>query len=183
MKEPIHDSDEQLVSLLRESDAAAFEAIYNRYAEELYRHARRLIPGREDCEEIIQDIFEYLWKARQKAGIKSLRAYLYKAVAHKVMDHLKKGYLHQRYAEHYRLFEAVYDQNDNRDAVEEMIESGLQQLPDRVQMAIRLRLTENLSNDEIARRMQVTNKTIENYMHIVYSHFRASRSYFAKADP
>ena len=179
---PHHDSDEMLISLLRAGNQKAFAAIYNRYVGELYRHAKRVLANKEDCEEILQEVFEYLWKNHKAINIKSLRAYLYKAVANKVTDHLKKGYLHKRYVEHFKLFEAVYSHAENKDSVEHIIESGLRQLPERVQMAIRLRLTENLTNDEIAQRMNVTNKTIENYMHQVYTHFRVTYSLLLRAN-
>lgn len=182
MMAPHHDNDEVLMNLLREGNRQAFAAIYNRYVDELYRHAKRVLANKEDCEEILQEVFEYLWKNHKTINIKSLRAYLYKAVANKVTDHLKKGYLHKRYVEHFQLFEAVYSNADNTESVEQIIESGLRQLPERVQLAIRLRLTENLTNDEIAQRMQVTNKTIENYMHQVYTHFRATYSLLLRAN-
>ncbi|MGC3947966.1 MAG: sigma-70 family RNA polymerase sigma factor [Chryseolinea sp.] len=168
-----HDNEVELLASLQSGDQSAFESIYRRYSKELYRRARRLILNKEDCEEIIQEVFESLWRKRNSAEIRSLRAYLYRAVANKVMDHIRKDYRHKRYVEHFRLFEALYSQGETGNNLSQMIEAGLRQLPERVQMAIRLRLSENLSNDEIAQRMKVTNKTVENYMHQVYAHFRA----------
>jgi len=43
-----------------------------------------------------------------------------------------------------------------------MIERGIEQMPERVHTATRLRLKENLSNKEIALRMNITNKTVNN---------------------
>lgn len=54
-------TDAELVSLLRNGDKAAFEAIYRRYAADLYRYARKNVSVPEDCEEIVQDVFESLW--------------------------------------------------------------------------------------------------------------------------
>lgn len=179
VKSGTHDTD-KLLALLKQGDAKAFETIYNNYAEELYRHARRVIPNREDCEEILQTVFESLWRWREKSDIKSLRAYLYKAVGFKVADYLKQKSIHQRYVEHFRIFEAVYDHAGDREKVAEMIQSGLEKLPKRLQEIVYLRLNENLSNDEIAKRLQLSHATVNTYMHQAYDRFRAWYIEFSK---
>lgn len=165
---------------LKQGDPKAFEVIYNRYVEELYRHARRVIPCKEDCEEIIQTVFESLWRSRQKSDIRSLRAYLYKAVGFKVADYLKQKAIHQRYVDHFRIFEAVYDNTADTEQVSDLIEGGLKSLPKRLQSIVRLKLTENLSNDEIAKRTSLTHTTVNTYMHQAYDHFRAWYVEFSK---
>ena len=59
------DKDSQLVSLLVTGDREAFAAIYQTYAGPLIHYARKTIHAKEDCEEIVQEIFESLW-ARKK---------------------------------------------------------------------------------------------------------------------
>lgn len=171
MKAAFRDTDE-LRTGLKNGDRKAFEAIYNNYVEELYRHARRVVPSKEDCEEIIQSVFESLWRSREKSEIRSLRAYLYKAVGFKVADYLKQKKIHQRYVDHFRLFEAVYDNIEDTEQVSEFIEGGLKRLPKRLQGIVRLKL-ENLSNDEIAEKTRLTQATVNTYMHQAYTHFRA----------
>ncbi len=179
MKEPAHDTDE-LLALLKQGDVKAFETIYNSYVDELYRHARRVIPNKEDCEEILQTVFESLWRSREKADIRSLRAYLYKAVGFKVADYLKKKSVHQRYVEHFKIFEAVYDNADDRARVDELIEGGIERLPKRLREIVRLKLNENLPNEEIAKRLRLSKATVNTYMHQAYDHFRAWYIEFSK---
>ncbi|MBX2896813.1 MAG: sigma-70 family RNA polymerase sigma factor [Cyclobacteriaceae bacterium] len=174
-------TDEALMDALHKDDSSAFEEIYNRYAAELYRHARRVVHNTEDCEEMLQDAFESLWRKRHTTHITALRAYLYKVIAFKVTDYLRKKSIHQRFVDHFRIFETVYDRADNREEVEKIFEAGLRQLPDRLQQVLRLRLSENLSNDEIALRLKVTTRTIETYMHQVYQHFRQTYPHMMKA--
>lgn len=170
-------TDTDLISLLIQGDEKAFETIYRRYASELYRYAGKNIPSKEDCEEIIQDVFESLWARHQELHhVTALNAYLYRMVKYKVIRYFQHSKVKKTYADHYRLFEAVYNTQEegvgDSAAFQEMLEKGLARLPERCQMAIRLRLKENLSNTEIAERMSITKATVENYMVTAVSQLR-----------
>ena len=171
--------DTELVYLLKKGDARAFEAIYRRYVKDLFSYALRKIRVREDCEEIVHDVFESLWKRRDQLAISSLKHYLFSAVRYMVIRYFSQRGVRQRFADHYRLFETIYDSADEeRHGDSHTIYAALLQhlegLPVRCQEAIRLRLTENLTNGEIAERMQINKRTVELYISKAFSHFRAS---------
>lgn len=169
--------DEDLVALLNEEESRAFEMIYRKYASELYKYARHLISTKEDCEEIIQEVFERLWIQRQTIKIKSLRAYLYKCVKNKVINYFEHKAVKKKYADHYLFFGAIYDsvEEDKRNAeiIHQLIERGIKTMPEQLQRVIQLRLVENLSNPQIAQRMNIAKKTVDNYIHLVYVHLRS----------
>ncbi len=170
-----NNSDKELIILLNQGNKKAFDIIYSRYVGELYKYARHVITSKDDCEEIIQDVFVRLWSLRQTIESKPLRPYLYTSVRNKLTDYFRHSETRKRYAEHYLFFEAAYDNIDEErttEAIQKAIENGIRQLPERAQMAIRLRLNENLSNAEIAQRMNISNRTVDNYMHQVYAYFR-----------
>lgn len=177
---PYHDkSDTNLVALLIQGDEKAFEAIYRRYVAALYRYASKNIPAKEDCEEIIQDVFESLWARHSELQhVTALSAYLYRMVKYKVIRYFQHSKVKKSYADHYRLFEATYTTQEigeeEKKSMMELIEHGLTQLPERCQLAIRLRLKENLSNKEIAERMNITKATVENYIVKAVSHLRST---------
>lgn len=172
-------ADTELVALLVQGDAQAFEMIYKRYAAELYRYARKNISARQDAEEIVQDVFEDLWKLHHKLTfVNMLKGYLYRMLRFRIVRFFRHEKVRRRYEEHYTLFEAMYitfaEEIHEPDAVQEGIERSLSQLPERCQEAVKLRLDENLSNDEIAERMNIKKTTVENYMVTALSHLRAS---------
>lgn len=175
----IHHSDADLVTRLLEADHNAFEAIYRRYAAPLYKYARRNISIKEDCEEIIQDIFENLWARHDNLRhVTNLKGYLYQMVKHKIIRYFAHSAVKKRYAAHYKLFEAVVASNDeierDPEAIQAIIKKGLENLPDRCRLAVWLRLTENLSNSDIARRMNIKKSTVENYMVRAFNHLRTT---------
>lgn len=170
-------TDNNLLQLLKQDDRRAFELIYHRYASDLFRYARRIIP-QEDAEELIQDVFEWLWVKRGELNITSLRHYLFTAVRHKLIRFIEHQKVRKKYEEHFRLFEEIYgnmpEAELNPEAIRERILKSIEGLPERCQAAFRLRLLENLSGDEIAARMNIAKRTVENYMVMAHQHLRLS---------
>lgn len=178
MRSPSLHTDADLVSALNDGDVNAFETIYRKYVGELYRYARRNISSKEDCEELIQDVFESVWARHETLKPDTLRYYLLSMVKYKIVRYFQHSRVKKKYIDHYRAFEAVYD-NVGEEAVDPvamqaLIEKSLQALPERCQIAFRLRLHENLSNGDIAQRMNITKKTVEVYMFQAFRHLRSS---------
>ena len=177
---PYHNHmDTELVDLLRQGDHQAFEMIYRRHAKELFGYALRKIKVREDCEEIVHDVFESLWKRKEELVITSLQHYLLTSVRYVVIRYFSHREVKRKFAEHYQVFEAVYDSMDEKQqhdpqAVLALLLQHIHDLPDRCQEAIRLRITENLSNGEIARRMNINKGTVQLYISKAFGHLRGS---------
>src|SRR5688572_10426977 len=140
-----HDIDAGLVASLNRGDRAAFATIYRKYAAELYAYARRNISRKEDCEEMVQDIFESLWSRRESIRIEvSLRFYLLKMVKYKTIRYFRDKGVRKRHEEHFLLFETVYNRQPELDAevIQARIDRLISELPERCQVALRLRLRE-----------------------------------------
>lgn len=180
-------SDTELIALLVEGDVTAFEAIYRRYAADLYRFARKNISVKEDCEEIVQDVFESIWTRRgELSHIAVLRAYLFQMVKFKTIRYFQHSAVKKRYSDHFLLFEAFYESNievNDTSEVISLIDKGLADLPERCRMAVKLRLTEDLSNGDIAQRMNIQKSTVENYMVTAFGHLRKLYPHLYKASP
>ena len=172
--------DSELLPLIKQGNQAAFETIYRRYAKHLFGYALRRIGIREDCEEIVHDVFESLWKRRRELTIASLKHYLFNSVRYMVIRYFSHRGVIRKYADHYRLFEAIYDSANDEypqhdpHAIHSLLLQQIQKLPDRCQEAIRLRLTENLTNSEIAERMNINKSTVQLYISKAFAYLRGS---------
>jgi RNA polymerase sigma-70 factor (family 1) len=173
-------TDELLLSKLREGNQSSFESIYHKYLPELFRFARKNTDNKEDAEELIQDVFVSLWERHHELNILSLRHYLFRAVRYKIIRYAQHEKVKRRYEEHYRFFEMAYDYTQENERQPEIIgkkiEAMLTQLPERCRYALHLRLSENLSNPEIAQRMNITKKTVETYMFTAFNLIRSHRT-------
>lgn len=172
-------SDMELLPLLINGDEKAFEIIYARYAAKLYRYARKNIQYKEDCEEIVQEIFESLWLRHENlSNVTLLEPYLFRMVKYKVIRYFDHSSVKKKYEQHYKFFESIYDCIDEFEKepslIQLVIEKGLTGLPERISMAMKLRLSENLSNADIAKRMNIKKTVVEKYIGIAKNHLRAS---------
>lgn len=185
MKPVSHDTDADLVTALNNGDKKVFEIIYRKYVSDLYSYARGNISSKEDCEEIIQDVFESIWVRHKSLRVNTLRFYLLSMVKYKIIRYFQHSAVKRKYANHYRAFEAVYDnlgeESIDPEVIQRLIDKSIMELPERCQAAFRLRLHENLSNGDIARRMNITKKTVEVYMFQAFKHLRSSYQKFCKA--
>jgi RNA polymerase sigma-70 factor (family 1) len=172
-------NDTHLLALLNAGDDTAFRVIYKQYVKSLLSYCRRNIERPEDCEEIVQEVFESLWARRQSLKIVSLRHYLFSAARYKIIRYFQHRKVKQKYEAHYKFFQEVYDaiekdEKEDIELIQQKLDRCLNDLPERCQVVFRLRLYENLSNSEIAERMKITKKTVEVYIFKAFSHLRNS---------
>lgn len=160
-------NDNFLISLIKEGNQSAFETIYRTHVADLISFARKNV-GSEAAEEIVQDVFVSLWMRRAELEVTSFRAYLFSSVRYRLIRHVKHEKVKRKYEDHYRLFEAAYENTPepqrNPQVLRQKINALTTQLPERCREALHLRLSENLSNTEIAQRMHISKRTVETYI-------------------
>ncbi|HEX8040405.1 MAG TPA: RNA polymerase sigma-70 factor [Chryseosolibacter sp.] len=171
-------TEQQLVERLVEGDRHAFEVIYKTYAPCLISYSRRSIPVKEDCEGIVQEIFEWLWAKRDTLHrLNSLRAYLFKMARYKVIDHIRRCRVKKRYEEHYLSFVGQYstilDPSQDLSEIYLLIEKSVSALPERCQKAFRLRFDDELPYKDIALHMKISTKTVEKHISAALQHLRS----------
>jgi DNA-directed RNA polymerase specialized sigma24 family protein len=77
-------SDVELMSRLKQDDRIAFEAIYCRYASDLHKYLSGKVDTKDDCEEILIDVFISLWLDRYSVD-RELNDYLSASVKHRLV--------------------------------------------------------------------------------------------------
>ncbi|MGX5819589.1 RNA polymerase sigma factor [Chitinophaga lutea] len=160
-------SDETLLSLLSEGDIAAFNEIYNRYSRPLYLYIISKTDRGETSKDLLQDLFATLWEKRCGLDVRqSLRAYLYQSVRHKIIDLYRKDATYRKYlqqliehfdAQPHNIAEA-YDYKAKATEVFEAING----LPEKMKEIFMLSRFENLSIEQIAARLGLSQQTVKN---------------------
>jgi RNA polymerase sigma factor (sigma-70 family) len=101
-------NDQELADLLKSDDKLAYAEIYNRYHAALYIHAYKRLQLREECKDLVHELFTTLWHKRQEITFKtSLSAYLYTSVRNKIFDLLAKQKLKHPIPSPFSLFQKV----------------------------------------------------------------------------
>src|SRR5690606_30780921 len=85
-------TDEELTVLLRGGDNGAYTEIYNRHWKFLFQAAYRVAHSKEDCYDVCQTVFLWLWENRaQIKPATNLKGYLYTAVKYKIANLIRHG--------------------------------------------------------------------------------------------
>lgn len=81
--------DLEILYKIREKNQNSFEALFHLYYEPLVLHAQSYICDRASCEDVVQEVFIYLWENADSLDIKvSLKGYLFKMVKNRMLNHL-----------------------------------------------------------------------------------------------
>lgn len=177
--------DLQLWLLLKQGDEDAFALLFDKYHTTLYNYGIKLSPGKPYLvEDAIQDLFIDLWRLRGglTEEVESVRFYLYRSLRRKIHLSLKKepfsdlpeaGFektlLTQTNPESLLIHEETMCLQKAR------LEELIHRLPERQLEAITLRYFEDFSITEIARIMEVNEKSVRNFLYKALVTLRSNR--------
>lgn len=173
----IHD-DLKLVEALTRGDRKAFNEIYELYWERLFAYAYNRLHDRESSEEALQEVFLSLWENRFSLKIKtSLSSYLYSSVKYKMLNIMRSKKVRDRYAKDFRSFAQNYapaqaENHQNLSDLKNLIEDSLSTLPPKCQLVYRMSRQEHIPNQEIADKLHISKKTVENHLTKALKHLR-----------
>jgi RNA polymerase sigma-70 factor (ECF subfamily) len=83
-------SDQDLIEQIREQDARAFDALFERYEEMIRRHLLRMLRDDATVQDLLQEVFLRVWtRAEQWNGSGSFKAWLYRVATNLALNHLR----------------------------------------------------------------------------------------------
>lgn len=85
-------SDEALMLGYRDGDAGAFDVLYNRHKGGIYRYLLRQCRNAGLAEELFQDVWMNLIRARSRYTVQAkFSTYLYRIAHNRLMDHFRRN--------------------------------------------------------------------------------------------
>jgi RNA polymerase sigma-70 factor, ECF subfamily len=162
--------------VLNRVNASNFEQWFSDYYDGMFRYCQTMIKDQDEAEDIIQSVFMDIWKDRESLEIhSSIQAYLYKGVYFKCMNKIKsekvaQKYVHQKSDAYSHGDPAIYEE------VASLIDEGINALPEQCRKIFLLSRFEGLRYNEIAIKLNLSPKTIENQMGKALKTMRAALS-------
>lgn len=166
--------EQNCVARIRAGEEVPFAEVFTTYHERLCFYAEGYVRSPEIAQEIVSDVFLWIWKHREEWRVTgSLASYLYGAVRHRAMDHLK----HQRRAHRVHAAASLLERSpgmaeppaspeEGLQALElaQVVEHTIQGLPERSREAFLLQRQHGLNYSEIAQVMGISPSTVEKHM-------------------
>jgi RNA polymerase sigma-70 factor (family 1) len=169
-------SDQEILTRIGDDDRAAFSELYNRYWQPLYQMAWNVLRDQESCMEVIQDVFVWLWDHRSALQIKSPPVYLRAAVKYKIIDVLRSNKARELCFVNLEDLDPAHllfdDDPLELKELKAVIVQLSAELPERARLIFELSRNEQLSNREIAEKLGISEKTVENQITIALKKLR-----------
>ncbi len=159
----------RLIALLRSGDATAFERVYRSYVVGLCELAYSYLRSREAAEDVVQDLFTWLWAHRHEFRPEhGLRAYLFGAVRNRSLNALRDEATASRAS-------ATLSHDEDASAatadaelmavdLEAAVRATVEAMPPRCREVFMLLRTQALTYAEVAGILGISPKTVEVHM-------------------
>jgi RNA polymerase sigma-70 factor (ECF subfamily) len=171
-------NDPELWLAIRNDDEQAFAVLFDRYWVRLYKTALRYLKDRENSEETVHDVFLNIWDRRHQLEIESIPNFLLTAIRYQIYNRMRAAKppltLVLNDLEMDNLLD--YNQGDHRIKNQELLrelDHYLEKLPKRCQEIFYMSRMDNLSNQEIAGRLGISKRTVENQITRALKHLRS----------
>lgn len=181
-------TDQLLWQRLRSGDEKAFAILFQDYHRLLYNYGCKLSSDERLVEDAVQDVFIDLWRLRSSLApkVQAVKFYLYRSLRRRI--HLAKNKYESRADVNLQYTYQEVDlalNSQEEELIEfecstqraERIRELMANLPARQLEALTLRYYDNFSIEEIAKIMDVTEKSVRNTLYKALTSLRENRNW------
>ncbi len=176
-------NEQALLNKLKKGDQAIFSFIFESYYKYLVAVANNVVNDIEAAEEIVQEVFVNLWENRKSFNITgSIKNYLIKSVKNKCIDKIRHLNVIKK---HHKVILNSLDILDHTpeqillgEEMKERLEEFLKQLPPDVSKTFMMSRFQKMKYQEIAVKLNVSVRTVEDRVSKALKHLRKSLKEF-----
>lgn len=156
-------------TLLAQRDETAFEQVFKTHFKRLHAYAFTILKDEAEAEEMVQQVFFKIWERNENLSLAgSVTAYLYRAVHNESLNYIK----HQKVRSDHKLHIAYSMKNEVEhpgkkilaSEMEKKIHEALNELPEQCRTIFQMSRFDELKYREIADKLGISVKTVENQM-------------------
>lgn len=140
-----------------------YNACVSEFADDLFRYATRLVRDSNIGQDVIQDVFEKIWRKKTEIRMKDARSYLFRSVHNGCMDMIRKNNVKKQYADSIGNKMQVH-YSESRFEMQDFINRALNELPETQRSLILLRDYEGYSYQEIGEITGLTESQVKVYI-------------------
>jgi len=148
--------------------SALFENVFKTYFKSLHTYACSILKDEAMAEEIVQQVFYKLWEKKEQLQLlQSVPAYLYRSVHNECLNYVKHTKVKAKHHAHTLYAQQEPDETTDQATLKELqqkIDTAINDLPEQCRTIFQLSRFEDLKYREIADRLGISVKTVENQM-------------------
>ena len=173
--------DKLIIKNLKEGDVLSFDNIYKKYNKKVYYFALSYLKNKEEAEDVVQDVFMNLWKYRDQINeYYVFSKYLFKITYNETCKKFRKQASDKKHLGEVLQNFTLEDNSTNLDIeYNNLLETAnlvIEKLPSRQKKIFLLSKKEQLTNEQIAQQLNISKKTVENYLAKAKTSFKKSLS-------
>lgn len=178
LNKEINNEEIYIVKKMIEGDVDSFKYFFDRYYDDLCNFVNVYLHDPVLSEEIVQDIFVYFWENKKKLHINtSVKSFLFSATKFKSLNLLRDTKTQKRIVEEIGNTEPINtteEEDSYLDTLEikTILNTAVDQLAPKCREIFLLSKSEDLSNKQIAEKLNISVKTVENQMTIALKKLR-----------
>lgn len=161
-------NDKLLLNQIKNKNKVVFKNCYEAFFKDLVIHANKFLFDYSVSEDIVQEVFIYLWQNSSKIEIKtSLKAYLYAMVKNRSINYLKSIKITDK-TNFLELSNSIVNETEMFPTLEEeentaylKIIQAVDKMPLKMQKIFKLKFFENYKYSEIAEELQISINTVK----------------------
>jgi len=161
----IYTDNTTLIVALKSGDYGAFECLYHRYKESLFRFALSYLKDPLLAEDALQEVFIELWNLRTELNENlSLKGFLFTCLKHRILNTIRSEQNKIRRAYKYQLSQPTISHETEEtiklNESERILLQGITCLSEKRKAIIQLNLLEGYSYQEIAVMLNISEHTV-----------------------
>ena len=144
-----------------------FEQVFKTHFRSLHAYACTIVKDESTAEEMVQNVFYKLWEKKEQVSVtQSVNAYLYRSVYHECLNYIKHTKVRTSYqadAMHYMKEDDTTSKSRIHE-LEQKLQVALNELPEQCRTIFQMSRFDELKYREIADKLGLSVKTVENQM-------------------
>jgi RNA polymerase sigma-70 factor (ECF subfamily) len=161
-------NDEQLFLLLQAGSEEAFNSLFERYRKRLFLEAFTRLQNEEESNDIVQEVFMWLWNKRGTLDIGNcLKPYLVRVVRNKVVDYIRKTNTARNHRQHYTWMADTHTETPPIETKElgQQLNDAINNITPASRLAFEQLYIQEKSLREIADEMDINVQSVKNHIH------------------
>jgi len=158
--------EENIIDSLRSSPESALQWMYDNYYSYVCSVVYRMIKDATTAEDIAQEIFLEVWRKREQIQLNiGIKPYLRRSAVNRTLNHIRSKKMvfedEEKAAEIKSETHSTTEEMEGRE-MQEQINKAIDMLPEKCRIVFAMSRFEELSYQEIAEKLEISKKTVEN---------------------